>query len=122
MSAASILPHHIAGSILSLYAGMAVILWRRKPTVRHQLNPAGRKPVHSVHLPQGYTVKLEPGQDSVLTHIDVDLEFCSQEELEHMMLRLVTSAESLTLTDQEVTAFWTLHKELADRRANQVKR
>ena len=91
MYLASILPHTIAGNILLFYGLLAIAFSQPK-----------RKPPQSV-----------PTQP--LTPQNVDLEFCSQEELEVMMGVILKSANQLTLTDDELSRFWSVNKELKRR-------
>ena len=90
MSAATILPHQLAASILFAYALLALCFSVRRP-------PQSVKP---------------------LTHLDVDLEYCTVEELEYMQATLLTSGRGMSLTPAEINRFWELCIELDSRRFN----
>lgn len=89
MSAVTILPHHIAASILFVYALLALCFTVRRPP-----------------------------QSVKLTHLDVDLEYCTSEELEYMQTVLLTTGQGMSLTTAEINRFWELCIELDSRRFN----
>jgi hypothetical protein len=84
MSAVTILPHQLAASILFLYAALAVVFTTR------------RKPPQPVPPP--------------LTYRDVDLVFCTDEELDYMLG--VILVQPAPLTHGEITLFWSILEEL----------
>ena len=85
MSAITILPHHFAASILFVYALLAFCFSARRPP-----------------------------QSVKLTHMDVELAFCTTEELEYMLALLLNS--SARLTEREISRFWDVCAELENRR------
>jgi hypothetical protein len=89
MSAITILPHHIAASLLSLYAGLAIVFTDRKP-------------------PQSVPEK-------PLTYLDVDLQCCTDEELLYVLALVLTQAQTLTLTEDETARFRAVCRELGRR-------
>jgi hypothetical protein len=122
MSAASTIPpNQIAAAILFLYAGAAVLFWRRSPA---PIQPTRRKPVQSVPR-HSYTVKLQP--EPVLTFLDVDLTECDREERQYILQRcneeqlldktaqIVSRAKGLTVSDKDLKIFWEIRQELLNR-------
>jgi hypothetical protein len=90
MSAISIIPsHQLAAATLFFYALVAVFFSVRKPP-----KPVPRPP---------------------LTHLDVDIRYCSEEELEFMQGLLIASAP---LNEAEISRFWDICSELDSRRWN----
>jgi hypothetical protein len=86
MFASHILPHHFAGSILLFYGLLALCFTTRKPP-----------------------------QSVKLTHMDVELAYCTQEELEYCLVLLLTHAHTMTLTDDETRRYFEVTQELLRR-------
>jgi hypothetical protein len=99
MSAAFILPHQLSASILLFYALLALCI-SAKRSPRHP----PKRPPQSVGLPPK------------LTHFDVDLMFCTVEELEYMTGQLLMQAQTVTLNEHETRRFWAVSRELNRRR------
>jgi hypothetical protein len=90
MSAPIILSHQLAASILFFYAFLAICFSKRS-----QRQPPKRPP-----------------QPVRLTHLDVDLEYCTKEELEYLTVLLLTQAQTVTLTQRETSRFAEVCREL----------
>lgn len=88
MLAATILPHQVAASILFVYALLALC----------------------------FTVRRTPQKVMPNTHLDVDLEHCTDEELEYMQALLLTSGPGMSLTSAEINRSLALCIELDSRR------
>ena len=93
MSATTILPQQFAGFTLLFYALLALCFSRRSR------NQSPKRPPQSVKL----------------THLDVDLEFCTEEELRYLQACLLTSAGNPILSEAETARFFAITAEL-DRR------
>jgi hypothetical protein len=87
MSATPILPHQFAASILLFYAFLAVCFSAKRLSK---------------------SVKL--------THLDIDLEYCTVDDLEYMTVLLLTQAQTTVLNEQETRRFAAVSRELEDRK------
>ncbi len=83
MSAHTILPHQLAASILFFYGGVALFCSRMK---------GFRYP-----KPQ----KRPPRSVRPLSYLDVDLKYCTQNELQYIVVQIRCAAQQRTLTDRE---------------------
>lgn len=91
MSAASILPHQLAAATLFFYAFVMVIVSRKEHSTK------------------------KPPQAVKLTHLDVDLTYCTVDELEYVLFCILVSAQNITLNDMELNRFWDVFAEMSRR-------
>ena len=95
MPAHTILPHQCAASILFFYALIALCI-----SAKRSPRQPSKRPPRSVKL----------------THRDVDLRYCTVDELEYMSVLLLTQADDEFLTEAETQRFLAVSQELENRR------
>jgi hypothetical protein len=99
MPAHTILPHQLSASILFFYALLALCI-----SAKRSSRLPRKRPPRSVGLPPK------------LTHRDVDLRYCTVDELEYMTVLLLTQADDEFLTEAETQRFLAVSQELENRR------
>lgn len=121
MSAVTILTH---ASLLFYAFGTLVYFGKRLPAAERRSGQDRRQqPRHTpnqkvsdvVDTPRDVVNRLIALREATLSWLDVDVAYCTDEELRTCMIRVLAHARADDLSDQEMSKFWSIKAEM-DRR------